>query len=103
MKRHGVLEDSKGRILLQNRLADISVWCLLAAWVVTPWISVINYKRPHFGTAIVCALSSVPFLLSCVGIIRSRIRTRWFYLALTFAVLTFLHALHPVIGVPILK
>jgi hypothetical protein len=98
VKRHGVLEDSKGRILLQNRLVDISVWCLLAAWVVTPWISVINYKRPHFGTAIVCALSSVPFLLSCVGNIISRIRTRWFYLPSTFAVLTFCMRCNPVIA-----
>lgn len=89
-------------VVLQRRLLDICGWCLLAAWFITPWIKVIDYKRPYLGTVIVCGLSCVAFLISCVGIARGDLRTRWFYAVLVLAVLTSLHALHPIVGVPIL-
>ena len=89
-------------IVLQSRLINICGWCLLVAWFITPWITVIGYKRPYLGTSIVCGLSCMAFFISCVGLVRPDLRTRWFYALLALAVLTFVHALHPIIGVPIL-
>lgn len=87
----------------QSRLLNVSMWALILAYLLAPWCGIINSSVPRLGSMLLAVLSAGVMCLSVAGLRRRESRSAWFVITLVMAMLVFIHALHPIIGFPVMN
>ena len=77
------------------------MWIVITSVMLTPFISIVNYRGHHAGSIAVGVLSGTSFVISLIGYASPRTRSLWFIGTAIMSLLLFAHAWKPIVGIPI--
>lgn len=76
-----------------NRLLSTTYWVLIASWLLTPFMAVLDSAIGYFGNGLIAILALIAIAMSIIGLLKKQTRTSWFVISLALAILTFLYGI----------